>query len=86
MNLGKQILLITKDSKSGILSNKHGEVVGATFNDIVNIGSVENPVYFAEKYILEAEFYVVIYYDASGKILRKQIFTEAEEYDKIYCG
>ncbi len=82
----EKILLITKDSKSGILSNKHGEVVGATFNDIVNIGSVENPVYFAEKYILEAEFYVVIYYDARGKILRKQIFTEAEEYDKIYCG
>ena len=82
----EKILLITKNSKSGILSNKYGEVVGATFNDIINIGSVENPVYFAEKYIHEAEFYVVIYYDAKGKILRKQIFTEAEEYDKIYCG
>ena len=43
-------------------------------------------MYFAEKYIIEADFYVVIYYDATGKILRKQIFTEAEEYDKIYCG
>lgn len=82
----EKILLITKDSKSGILSNNYGEVVGATFNDIINIGTVENPVYFAEKYILEADFYVVIYYDAKGKILRKQIFTEAEEYDKIYCG
>ena len=82
----EKILLITKESKSGILSSKYGEVVGATFNDIINIGSVEDPVYFAEKYILEADFYVVIYYDAMGKILRKQIFTEAEEYDKIYCG
>ena len=82
----EKILLITKESKSGILSNKHGEVVGATFNDIINIGSVEHPVYFAEKYILEAEFYVVIYYNEKGKILRKQIFTEAEEYEKIYCG
>ncbi len=82
----EKILLITKDSKSGILSSRYGEVVGATFNDIINIGSMENPVYFAEKYILEADFYVVIYYDKKGKILRKQIFTEAEEYDKIYCG
>lgn len=82
----EKILLITKESKSGILSNIHGEVVGATFNDIINIGSVEHPVYFAEKYILEADFYVVIYYDEKGKILRKQIFTEAEEYEKIYCG
>lgn len=82
----EKILLITKNSKSGILSNIHGEVVGATFNDIINIGSIENPVYFAEKYILEADFYVVIYYDSKGKILRKQIFTEAKEYEKIYCG
>lgn len=82
----EKILLITKSSKSGILSNKHGEVVGATFNDIVNIGSLEHPVYFSEKYIQEAEFYVIIYYDETGKILRKQIFTEPEEYEKIYCG
>jgi hypothetical protein len=82
----EKILLITKESKSGILSNRYGVVVGATFNDIVNIGTRETPVYFCEKYILEADFYVVIYYDAKGRILRKQIFTEPEEYDKIYCG
>jgi hypothetical protein len=82
----EKILLITKESKSGILSNRYGVVVGPTFNDIVNIGTRETPVYFCEKYILEADFYVVIYYDAKGRILRKQIFTEPEEYDKIYCG
>ncbi len=83
---GEKILLITKESKNGILSNKHGLVVGPTFNDIINLGTQETPVYFCEKYIIEAEFYVVIYYDATGKILRKQIFTEPEEYEKIYCG
>ena len=82
----EKIILIIKGSQSGILSNKHGEIVGPTFNDIVNIGSVDNPVYFAEKYILEADFYVIIYYDAKGNILRKQTFTEAKEYEKIYCG
>lgn len=82
----EKILLITKDNHSGILSNVHGEVVGPTFNDIINIGSPEMPLYFAEKYIREAEFYVVIYYNAKGKILRKQIFTDVAEYEKIYCG
>jgi len=82
----EKILLITKDSQNGILSNKYGEVVSATFNDIINIGSAETPVYFAEKYVLEADFFVIIYYDAKGNILRKQIFTDEAEYEKIYCG
>ncbi len=82
----EKIIHIIKDSQSGILSNIHGEVVGASFNDVINIGSTETPVYFAEKYILEADFYVIIYYNAKGEILRKQVFTEEEEYEKIYCG
>lgn len=82
----EKIILIIKNSQSGILSNKYGEVVGASFNDIINIGTVENPVFFAEKYIIEADFYVIIYYDAKGNILRKQVFTDAKEYEKIYCG
>ena len=82
----EKILLITKDSQNGILSNKYGEVVSTTFNDIINIGTTETPVYFAEKYVLEADFYVIIYYDAKGNILRKQIFTDEAEYEKIYCG
>jgi hypothetical protein len=82
----EKILLITKESKRGVLSNKYGAVVGATFNDIINIGTQGTPVYFCEKFIIEADFYVVIYYDAKGKILRKQIFTDPEEYEKIYCG
>jgi hypothetical protein len=82
----EKIILVIKNSQSGVLSNKSGEVVGASFNDIINIGTVENPVYFAEKYILEADFYVIIYYDAQGNILRKQVFTDEKEYAKIYCG
>jgi hypothetical protein len=80
-----KILLITRQGKVGILSSFYGEIIGPTFNDVVNVGSAENPVYFAEKYIPEAEFYVVIYYDSRGKILRKQVFNR-EEYDNIYCG
>ncbi|MDZ7604713.1 MAG: WG repeat-containing protein [Cyclobacteriaceae bacterium] len=81
-----KLLLVTRNGQLGVLSNVYGVIIGATFNDIINIGSAEQPVFFAEKYIREAEFYIVIYYDERGKILRKQIFTEPEEYEKIYCG
>ena len=81
-----KLLLVTRNGQLGVLSNVHGEIIGTTFNDIINIGSADHPVFFSEKYIREAEFYVVIYYNEQGKILRKQIFTEPEEYEKIYCG
>lgn len=82
----EKTILITKNSQNGILSSKYGEVIGPTFNDIINLGAEKEPVYFAEKFIFEADIYIVIYYDARGKILRKQVFTEEEEYEKIYCG
>jgi len=79
------LIIITCKSGNGVLSNREGQIITPTFNDVVNVGSVAKPVYFAEKYIREAEFYVIIYYDASGNILRKQVFNQ-EEYDNIYCG
>lgn len=79
------ILLITGENGNGVLSNRFGEVIGPTFNDVINIGSKQKPVYFAEKFIREAMFYVVIYYDSKGNILRKQVFNK-KEYDSIYCG
>jgi hypothetical protein len=84
-NEDEKIIIYNKDDHFGVAENIKGILINHTFNDIVNLGSPENPVFFAEKYIPEAEFYVVIYYDQSGKILRKQVFDE-KEYDKIYCN
>ena len=80
----EKIILITRNNEQGVISNMKGEIVSPTFNDIYNVGSEETPIYFAEKYVSEAEFYIAIYYDNSGEIIRKQVFTE-QEYDKIYC-
>ncbi len=68
----------------GILGSTSGPLINMTFTDILNLGSARHPVYFAEKYIPEAEFYIVIYYSAEGKVIRKQVFTSTE-YNKIYC-
>ncbi len=80
----EKLLLITKDNQNGVLSSVDGEIIGPTFHDIYNVGTPQHPVFFAEKYIKEAEFYIVIYYKKSGDIIRKQVFTD-DEYWKIYC-
>ncbi|HLF33694.1 MAG TPA: WG repeat-containing protein [Cyclobacteriaceae bacterium] len=68
----------------GILSDVNGLVVNISFTDILNIGTTEGPVYFAEKYIQEADIYIVIYYAPDGSVIRKQVYSP-EEYEKIYC-
>ncbi|MEM8893578.1 MAG: hypothetical protein AAGC88_03305, partial [Bacteroidota bacterium] len=68
----------------GVLSNKIGEVLPPEYNDIVNLGTPDNPVYFAEQHLPRAEFYVVTYSDRHGKVIRSQAFRSSE-YDKIYC-
>lgn len=81
----EKTVLFTAEGNYGIINNLRGFIINPSFNDIVDIGSEEHPVYFAEKYIPEAEFYIVIYYDENGEVLRKQVFSD-EEYDKIYCN
>ncbi len=86
LNEGEEkIILFRKEEQFGIVSNKEGIIISPTFNDILNIGNEETPIYFTEKYISEAEFYIVIYYNSKGEIIRKQVFTD-EEYDMIYCN
>jgi outer membrane protein assembly factor BamD (BamD/ComL family) len=80
----ERIILFTSDEHFGIASNVTGLIINPSFTDIVNIGNIDDPLYFAEKYIPEAEFFVVIYYNKVGDILRKQVFTN-EEYGNIYC-
>lgn len=83
-NESEKVSLILKDSGYGILSNLRGEVISATYDDVINVGTQENPVYLAEKLIAEADFYVIIYYDKKGKVIRKQAL-DAKDYPSIYC-
>ncbi|GEM_PF-1607784 len=78
------VLSILGKDGFGILSNKIGEVLPPEYNDIVNLGTQENPIYFAEQHLPRAEFYVVTYSDRYGKVIRSQAFRSSE-YDKIYC-
>jgi hypothetical protein len=59
-------------------------VIAPTFTDIINLGDAEHPFYFTEKQVEEAGIFVVVYFDETGKLVRKQAYEE-EEYDRILC-
>lgn len=80
----EKIFLVRQDNAFGVISNRLGTIVPIQYSDIVNLGSLEVPLYFTERHIEEAGISVVIYYDQRGKIIRKQAM-EAEEFEKIYC-
>lgn len=78
------IIRFLKRSQYGLLSSRRGEIIGPAFSDIVNLGTLEEPLYFAQRTIREAGYIVVVYYDQDGAILRRQALTE-EEFEKLYC-
>ena len=82
----EKIAIVQKDKNFGVISNKGKLIIPITFTAVINLGSAESPLYFTEKHIPEASLYVVIYYDRSGKMLRKEIYDDAGDYDRIYCS
>jgi hypothetical protein len=82
----EKIAIIQKDSGYGVISSVENVIIPPSFSDIINLGSAENPLYFTEKHIAEAGLFVVIYYDRVGRMLRKEIYEDAQDYDKIYCS
>jgi hypothetical protein len=68
----------------GLLDSEQGILLNPGFDDIINLGTKEEPVFFTEKYIPEADYYVVIYYNQEMDVIRKQVF-DSGNYDQVYC-
>jgi hypothetical protein len=79
------VAIVKQKTGYGVISNRHGIVIQPSFTLIVNLGDIEKPLYFTEKYVSEANIYVVIYYNAKGEILRRQAMDE-QEYDRLVCA
>jgi tetratricopeptide (TPR) repeat protein len=77
-------ILVTKASGKGIYSSTKGELIDPTFNEIIQLGTVEQPIYFAVKIVAEANIYVVIYYDGNGNKLFTQTYQQ-DTYFNIAC-
>src|SRR5690606_13789370 len=82
---GAKVAIVQRDKAFGVVDNQGRELIPATFADIVNLGSAGAPLFFTEKHIREASLFVVIYYDRMGNMLRKEVYDDAADYDKIYC-
>lgn len=77
-------LLFMKDDKFGIVSPTKGLLVPPVYNDIINIGTSEIPIFFAEQHLKTAAFYVVTYFDPNGHVIKSQAYRP-HEYDRVYC-
>jgi hypothetical protein len=80
----EKICRVRQGNSYGVISNKRGLMIPIKFTDLVNVGSPANPVFFTEKHVEEASLFVVIYYDQSGKLIRREVY-EHDEYERIYC-
>src|SRR5262249_39477380 len=84
-NPGEKLAIVQRDRHYGVINSRKGTVIPMTFSDIINVGSRGEPLYFTEKHVEEASIFVVIYYTAGGKMLRKEVY-EQDDYDRIYCS
>jgi hypothetical protein len=82
----EKVAIIQRDNYYGVVSSMRGTIIPLAFTDLVNVGSPEEPLFFTEKHVPEASLFVVIYYDKDGKFIRREVYDEAEDYEKIYCG
>ncbi|HTH56190.1 MAG TPA: WG repeat-containing protein [Cyclobacteriaceae bacterium] len=80
----EKLAIVKQDNLFGVVSNVHGVVIPPSFTFLLNLGSEDEPLYFTAKDVEEAGIVVVIYYDKTGKLLRKQVY-EDEEYARIVC-
>ncbi len=83
-NEEEKVAYLLTDKGFGIFSNIRGEILSPSFNNIINLGTAEEPLFFAEKHVPEADFYVIVYANAQGETIRSQAFR-ADEYEMILC-
>lgn len=83
-NNNKRRAIIKTKQGYGLLDNKLGMLLNPGFNDIINLGTAAKAVFFTEKYIPEADYFVVIYYNHEMDVIRKQVF-DSGNYDQVYC-
>jgi len=81
---GENIVRIQRENFFGVLSSSRGLIIQPTFHQVINLGTPDMPFYFTEKQVEEAGIYVVIYYDAEGRLVRRQALEE-DEYDTLVC-
>lgn len=82
----RKLAIVQRGNDFGVISNEGKVVLPPTFSEVVNLGSADAPLYFTEKHVPEASLHIVIYYDRNGEMIRKEIYDNAADYDRIFCS
>lgn len=80
----KKVIKFQTTEGWGVYHNTKGIIVPAVYNDIYNLGNESQPLFFAEHSFPEADYYVVVYYDAEGNKIKTVGYSE-EDFLKIVC-
>ncbi|MFT6865903.1 MAG: hypothetical protein ACJA08_000729 [Cyclobacteriaceae bacterium] len=78
------LYLFMKEDKYGIIDPKKGILIPPMYNEIINVGTTLQPIFFAEQHLETADLFVVSYFNALGKTIKSQAYRPSE-YDLIYC-
>lgn len=79
-----EIIALVSKGKYGILSNKRGLLIPMEYDLIYNLGSVDAPMFFAERQYAGGKSFVVSYINHQQKVIWNKIMQEAD-YHKILC-
>ncbi len=73
---GEVRLKTYRSSGFGVLSSHKGRLIAEEFTGINDIGEPGRPLYLVEKHIPQASIYVLLYYNGSGNIIKRQVIND----------
>ncbi len=68
----------------GILDSRVGLFLPGIYNEVLTLGTKETPYFFAERFLSDSEFYIVLYIDKQGNKIKSIAYRE-DEYTNILC-
>jgi sRNA-binding regulator protein Hfq len=83
-NENHKVMKIFKENGYGLIHSEKGIIIPATFYNIYKIENTDASIFIAEKYIEEADFYVVMYYNTEGEVIFKHAM-ESQYHQNVNC-
>ena len=80
----ESIARIATEAGFGVYSSKYGEIAPPSYDDVVNLGTINNPLFYLEKKVKEADLYVVVYVNSKGETIYKQAYPR-EDWYRVIC-
>ena len=81
---GTRVYKVYKGIGFGIWAPETGTILNSTFSEINIISKGDDLVYIAEKWVEEADIVIMLYYDKTGSLFRKEVLSTTE-YNDLTC-